>query len=93
MYEEKRDHEQLQETWQMANDQFLESQTLMMMDLRRMEGVLSTEQQRQIAGNTVILFEWNVLLQSFKILLRSTVIYVNDILLLQILVFFTSNCL
>jgi hypothetical protein len=65
----------------------------MMMDLRRMEGVLSTEQQRQIAGNTVILFEWNVLLQSFKILLRSTVIYVNDILLLQILVFFTSNCL
>ena len=57
MYEEKRDHEQLQETWQMANDQFLESQTLMMMDLRRMEGVLSTEQQRQIAGNTVILFE------------------------------------
>ena len=49
LYEEKRDHEQLQETWQMANDQFLESQTLMMMDLRRMEGVLSTEQQRQIA--------------------------------------------
>lgn len=47
--EEKRDHEQLQETWQMANDQFLESQTLMMMDLRRMESVLSTEQQRQIA--------------------------------------------
>ena len=93
MYEEKRDHEQLQETWQMANDQFLESQTLMMMDLRRMEGVLSTEQQRQIAGNTVILFERNVLLQSFKILLRSTVIYVNDILLLEIVVFFTSNCL
>lgn len=48
--EEKRDHEQLQETWQMANDQFLESQTLMMMDLRRMESVLSAEQQRQIAG-------------------------------------------
>jgi len=93
LYEEKRDHEQLQETWQMANDQFLESQTLMMMDLRRMEGVLSTEQQRQIAGNTVILFERNVLLQSFKILLRSTVIYVNDILLLEIVVFFTSNCL
>lgn len=39
----------------MANDQFLESQRLMMMDLRRMEGVLTTEQQRQIAG-TVILF-------------------------------------
>lgn len=48
--EEKREHEQLQQTWQMANDQFLESQTLMMMDLRRMESVLSAEQQRQIAG-------------------------------------------
>lgn len=47
--EEKRDHEQLQETWQMANDQFLESQTLIMMDLRRMESVLTAEQQRQIA--------------------------------------------
>ncbi|XP_071179793.1 rab GTPase-binding effector protein 1-like isoform X2 [Mytilus edulis] len=47
--EEKREHEQLQQTWQMANDQFLESQTLMMMDLRRMESVLSSEQQRQIA--------------------------------------------
>ncbi|XP_063396040.1 rab GTPase-binding effector protein 1-like isoform X2 [Mytilus trossulus] len=47
--EEKREHEQLQQTWQMANDQFLESQTLMMMDLRRMESVLSAEQQRQIA--------------------------------------------
>ena len=57
MDEEKRDHEQLQQTWQMANNQFLESQTLMMMDLRRMEGVLSTEQQRKIAGSTFVLFE------------------------------------
>ncbi|GFO20972.1 Rab GTPase-binding effector protein 1 [Plakobranchus ocellatus] len=47
--EEKQSHEALKQTWQMANDQFLESQRLMMMDLRRMEGVLSTEQQRQIA--------------------------------------------
>lgn len=46
--EEKRAHEELEQTWQMANDQFLESQRLMMMDLRRMESVLSTEQQRQI---------------------------------------------
>ncbi|RUS84817.1 hypothetical protein EGW08_007432 [Elysia chlorotica] len=47
--EEKQSHEALKQTWQMANDQFLESQRLMMMDLRRMEGVLTTEQQRQIA--------------------------------------------
>ncbi|XP_048743050.1 rab GTPase-binding effector protein 1-like isoform X5 [Ostrea edulis] len=46
--EEKRCHEDLRQTWQMANDQFLESQRLMMMDLRRMESVLTVEQQRQI---------------------------------------------
>lgn len=48
--EEKQAHEALKQTWQMANDQFLESQRLMMMDMRRMESVLSAEQQRQIAG-------------------------------------------
>ncbi|KAK7487813.1 hypothetical protein BaRGS_00020954 [Batillaria attramentaria] len=47
--EEKQSHEMLKQTWQMANDQFLESQRLMMMDMRRMETVLSSEQQRQIA--------------------------------------------
>ncbi|XP_052800811.1 rab GTPase-binding effector protein 1-like isoform X1 [Mya arenaria] len=47
--EEKRGHSQLKETWQMANDQFLESQRLMMMDMRRMEGLLSAEQQRLLA--------------------------------------------
>ena len=36
------------QTWQMANDQFLESQRLQMMDLRRMESVLTEEQQRQV---------------------------------------------
>ncbi|KAL5016860.1 hypothetical protein ScPMuIL_006449 [Solemya velum] len=46
---EKRSHENLKQTWQMANDQFLESQRLMMMDMRRMESLLSSEQQRQIA--------------------------------------------
>ncbi|XP_022339951.1 rab GTPase-binding effector protein 1-like isoform X2 [Crassostrea virginica] len=46
--EEKKSHEGLRQTWQMANDQFLESQRLMMMDLRRMESVLTVEQQRQI---------------------------------------------
>lgn len=34
----------------MANDQFLESQRLMMMDMCRIESVLSAEQTRQIAG-------------------------------------------
>ncbi|KAK6190582.1 hypothetical protein SNE40_002416 [Patella caerulea] len=47
--DEKSNHDSLKQTWQMANDQFLESQRLMMMDMRRMEGVLSQEQQRQIA--------------------------------------------
>jgi len=47
--EEQASHESLKQTWQMANDQFLEAQRLMMMDLRRMEGVLTTEQQRQVA--------------------------------------------
>lgn len=47
--DEKQSHEMLKQTWQMANDQFLESQRLMMMDMRRMETVLSAEQQRQIA--------------------------------------------
>jgi hypothetical protein len=48
--EEKRSHNQLKETWTMANDQFLESQRLMMMDMRRMESLLSAEQQRLLAG-------------------------------------------
>lgn len=47
--QEKKEHDNLKITWQMANDQFLESQRLMMMDMRRMESVLSAEQQRQIA--------------------------------------------
>lgn len=51
--QEKKEHGELKCTWQMANDQFLESQRLMMMDMRRMESVLSTEQQRQIAGEKV----------------------------------------
>lgn len=46
--QEKLEHNDLKRTWQMANDQFLESQRLMMMDMRRMESVLSSEQQRQI---------------------------------------------
>lgn len=45
---EKREHSALKQTWQMANDQFLESQRLQIMDLRRMQSVLTKEQQRQI---------------------------------------------
>ncbi|KAI8504972.1 growth factor [Branchiostoma belcheri] len=45
--EEKRKHAELKKTWELANDQFLESQRLMLADLKRMSGVLSEEQQRQ----------------------------------------------
>lgn len=33
----------------MANDQFLEAQRLQIMDMRRMQSVLTSEQQRQIS--------------------------------------------
>ncbi|CAH1232876.1 RABEP1 [Branchiostoma lanceolatum] len=46
--EEKRKHAELKKTWELANDQFLESQRLMLTDLKRMSGVLSEEQQRQV---------------------------------------------
>ncbi|XP_035690359.1 rab GTPase-binding effector protein 1-like isoform X2 [Branchiostoma floridae] len=46
--EEKRKHAELKKTWELANDQFLESQRLMLADLKRMSGVLSEEQQRQV---------------------------------------------
>ncbi|CAL1298748.1 unnamed protein product [Larinioides sclopetarius] len=46
---EKKEHVQLKRTWQMANDQFLEAQRLQIMDMRRMQSVLTSEQQRQIA--------------------------------------------
>ena len=48
--EERRANQDLKQTWEMANDKFLESQRLNMMDMRRMETVLTAEQQRQIAG-------------------------------------------
>ncbi|XP_035213175.1 rab GTPase-binding effector protein 1-like isoform X2 [Stegodyphus dumicola] len=46
---EKKEHVQLKRTWQMANDQFLEAQRLQIMDMRRMQSVLTSEQQRQIS--------------------------------------------
>ncbi|XP_018408880.1 PREDICTED: rab GTPase-binding effector protein 1 isoform X1 [Nanorana parkeri] len=46
--QERQQHNQLKHTWQKANDQFLESQRLMMQDMKRMEFVLTTEQLRQV---------------------------------------------
>ncbi|KAM4699077.1 rab GTPase-binding effector protein 1 isoform 2-T2 [Discoglossus pictus] len=46
--QEKQQHNQLKHTWQKANDQFLESQRLMMQDMKRMEVVMTTEQLRQV---------------------------------------------
>uniref|UniRef100_A0A6I8R8N6 Rab GTPase-binding effector protein 1 n=1 Tax=Xenopus tropicalis TaxID=8364 RepID=A0A6I8R8N6_XENTR len=46
--QERQQHNQLKHTWQKANDQFLESQRLMMQDMKRMESVLTTEQLRQV---------------------------------------------
>ncbi|KAG9468229.1 hypothetical protein GDO78_023185 [Eleutherodactylus coqui] len=46
--QERQQHNQLKHTWQKANDQFLESQRLMMQDMKRMEAVLTTEQLRQV---------------------------------------------
>uniref|UniRef100_A0A4W3IC08 Rabaptin, RAB GTPase binding effector protein 1 n=1 Tax=Callorhinchus milii TaxID=7868 RepID=A0A4W3IC08_CALMI len=46
--QERQQHHQLKHTWQRANDQFLESQRLLMRDMQRLENVLSTEQQRQV---------------------------------------------
>ncbi|XP_067941330.1 rab GTPase-binding effector protein 1-like [Watersipora subatra] len=45
---EGKEHENLKLTWQMANDQFLESQRLLMIDMKRMESVLTEEQQRKV---------------------------------------------
>ncbi|XP_041864713.1 rab GTPase-binding effector protein 1 isoform X1 [Melanotaenia boesemani] len=45
---ERQQHNQLKYTWQRANDQFLESQRLLMRDMQRIESVLSSEQLRQV---------------------------------------------
>lgn len=45
---EKKEHSQLKRTWQMANDQFLVAQRLQLIDMKRMQSVLTSEQQRQI---------------------------------------------
>uniref|UniRef100_A0A8L0DJ58 Rabaptin, RAB GTPase binding effector protein 1 n=1 Tax=Oncorhynchus mykiss TaxID=8022 RepID=A0A8L0DJ58_ONCMY len=45
---ERQQHNQLKHTWQRANDQFLESQRLLMRDMQRIENVLSSEQLRQV---------------------------------------------
>ncbi|XP_051552053.1 rab GTPase-binding effector protein 1-like isoform X4 [Myxocyprinus asiaticus] len=45
---ERQQHNQLKHTWQRANDQFLESQRLLMRDMQCIESVLSSEQLRQV---------------------------------------------
>jgi len=50
---ERQAHNNLKQTWQMANDQFLQAQRLMMNDMRSMESVLTAEQQRQIEGTII----------------------------------------
>ncbi|GIY16086.1 rab GTPase-binding effector protein 1 [Caerostris extrusa] len=47
---EEKKHVQLKRTCKMVNDQFLETQRLQIMNMRRMQSVLTSEQQRQIAG-------------------------------------------
>lgn len=51
---ERRDYSNLRLTWQMANDQFLEDQRLLMIDMRRLESVLTEEQQRRVAGTPAL---------------------------------------
>ncbi|XP_035756484.1 rab GTPase-binding effector protein 1 isoform X4 [Egretta garzetta] len=46
--QERQQHNQLKHTWQKANDQFLESQRLLMRDMQCMEIVLTSEQLRQV---------------------------------------------
>ncbi|XP_003228319.2 rab GTPase-binding effector protein 1 [Anolis carolinensis] len=46
--QERQQHNQLKHTWQKANDQFLESQRLLMRDMQWMERVLTSEQLRQV---------------------------------------------
>lgn len=46
--QERQEHNQLKHTWQRANDQFLESQRLLMRDMQRMEVVLTSEQLRRV---------------------------------------------
>ncbi|XP_039110471.1 rab GTPase-binding effector protein 1 isoform X1 [Hyaena hyaena] len=46
--QERQEHHELKHTWQRANDQFLESQRLLMRDMQRMEAVLTSEQLRRV---------------------------------------------
>jgi len=46
---ERRDHSCLKQTWQMANDQFLESQRMMMMEVRNMESLMTADQHKLLS--------------------------------------------
>lgn len=47
---EKREHEELKQTWHMANDQFLEAQRMQAEELRRIQSILTAEQQKAFQG-------------------------------------------
>ena len=42
-------------TWQKANDQFIEAQRLLMIDMKRLESVLTEEQQRRVVGKLYVI--------------------------------------
>ncbi|XP_037803987.1 rab GTPase-binding effector protein 1-like [Penaeus monodon] len=46
--DERRQHRDLKHTWQRANDQFLEAQRLHLADMRRMQSLLTVDQQRKL---------------------------------------------
>ena len=48
--QEKREHLSLKSTWTMANDQFLESNRLLMADIKRTKSILSPDQQKKLHG-------------------------------------------
>lgn len=51
--DERRQHRDLKHTWQRANDQFLEAQRLHLADMRRMQSLLTVDQQRKLEGEEV----------------------------------------
>lgn len=51
--DERRQHRDLKHTWQRANDQFLEAQRLHLADMRRMQSLLTVDQQRKLEGELV----------------------------------------
>ena len=51
LQQERREHDTLKDTWAVANDQFLESQRLLMMDMQRLESLLTPQQTQTLEGS------------------------------------------